>query len=385
MVVGMAHLMTAAKVQALKRPGRYRADQTLFLVVTPTGSKSWVQRLVIAGRRHDLGLGSVRTTTLAEARDRAYENRRLARRGGNPLAHVGRQSQIPSFRRAARKTHEANHARLSKASSAAWLATLERYAFPSIGERRVDRIDRADVLAVLNPIWTTKPPTARKLRGAVRSTFAWCEAHGHIEHNPAGETIDGALPPMPAVQAHFRALDYSDVPDALKRIDGATASLPVRACLRLLALTGVRSSEARLATWNEIDADAREWRVPAKRMKSRIEHRVPLSDAAVATLDVVRGLHSPAGYVFPSQSKPSRPVSYNLSRVLASAGLEATVHGFRSAFRTWAAEQTSYPHAVCEMALAHRVGGDVVLSYSRGDMFDKRRQLMAEWGSYAAG
>ena len=218
---------------------------------------------------------------------------------------------------------------------------------------------------------------------AIRATFAWAQAHGHVEHNPAGEAIDGALPAMPAVKEHFRALDYRDVPVALERLAGAAASVPVRACLRFVALTAVRSGEARLATWNEIDLDAREWRIPAERMKMGIEHRVPLSAAACAVLESVRWLRSPAGFVFPSESKPARPVSYNLSRVLDGAGLNATVHGFRSAFRTWAAEQTSYPHAVCEMALAHRVGGDVVLSYSRGDLFDKRRALMDAWASYA--
>lgn len=380
----MAQLMTAARAKTLRRPGRYRADQTLFLVVTPTGSKSWVQRLVVEGKRHDLGLGSARTTSLAEARDRAYENRRLARRGGDPLALGVRQSQIPSFRLAARKTHDANRARWSNHSAASWLATLERYAFPVLGDTRVDRIGQGDVLRVLQPVWTTKPPTARKLRAAIRATFAWCQAHGHLEINPAGEAIDGALPAMPAVKEHFRALDYRDVPAALERIDGAAASLPVRACLRFVALTAVRSSEARLATWNEIDLGAREWRIPADRMKMGVEHRVPLSAPACAVLESVRGLRSPTGLVFPSVVKPTRPVSYNLTRVLQSAGLTGTVHGFRSAFRTWASEQTSYPHAVCEMALAHRVGSDVERSYARSDLFDKRRALMDAWADFAA-
>ena len=320
------------------------------------------------------------TVSLTEAREQAAENRRLARKGRNPLAQV---RQFPTFRRAAAKMHEANRARLSEQASATWLATLERYAFPFIGDRRVDRIEQADVLRVLTPIWTAKPPTARKVRTAVRATFAWCQAHGHVDHNPAGEAIDGALPALPKVTAHHRALDYRDVPAALERIDGCTASLPVRACLRFVVLTAVRSSEARGAKWSEIDMGAREWRIPAERMKSGEEHRVPLSAAACAVLESVRGLRSPAGFAFPSVAKPTRPVSYNLSRVLDGAGMNATVHGFRSAFRTWAAEQTSCPHAVCEMALAHRVGGDVVLSYSRGDLFDKRRALMDAWAHFA--
>ena len=372
-------LMTAAKLKTLKRPGRYRADATLFLFIKNTGTRSWVQRLTVDGVRREIGLGGYPTVGLAEAREQAAENRRLARRGGNPLANV---RQAPTFERASKRTHDANRARLSRQESARWLARLKRYAFPAIGDRRVDRIEQGDVLRVLTPVWTAKPPTARKLRAAIRATLAWCQAHGYIDHNPAGEAIDGALPSMPAVREHFRALDYRDVAPALERIARCAASVPVRACLRFTALTAVRSSEARLATWKEIDLDAREWRIPAARMKMGVEHRVPLSDPAVATLQALRSLHSPAGYVFPSLSKPTRPVSYNLSRVLEAASLDTTVHGLRAAFRTWAAEQTSFPHAVCEMALAHRVGGDVVLSYSRGDLFDKRRALMDSWAAY---
>ena len=364
----------------MKPAGRYRCDPSLYLFIKPTGTRSWVQRLVVDGVRREIGLGGYPTVTLTEAREQAAENRRLARSGGNPLAQV---RQAPTFRRAARLTHDANRARVTRQGSAAWLAVLERYAFPLLGERRVDGVEQGDVLRVLSPIWTAKPPTARKLRAAIRATFAWCQAHGHVRHNPAGEAIDGALPTMPAVNAHFRALDYRDVPAALERVAESSASLPVRACLRLVALTAVRSSEARLATWNEIDLRAREWRIPAARMKMGVEHRVPLSAAACAVLESVRALRSPAGFVFPSAAKPNRPVSYNLSRVLDRAGMDATVHGFRSAFRTWAAEQTSYPHAVCEMALAHRVGGDVLLSYSRGDLFDKRRALMDAWAHFA--
>ena len=377
----MKTLLTAARLKTLKRPGRYRAGASLYLLVSPRGTRSWVQRIMVDGKRHDIGLGGYPTVSLSEARDVAYENRKTARKGGDPTARV---SRVPLFRRAAAKTHEANGGR------PAWLTTLERYAFPVLGDRRVDRIEQADVLRVLVPIWTAKSATARKVRTAIRQTFAWAQAHGHVDANPAGEAIDGALPAVRKVQEHHRALPYSDVPAALERIAGSTASESVRTCLRFIALTAVRSGEARGARWDEIDLDAREWRVPAARMKTGVEHRVPLSDAAVAVLDGVRALHGPAGltgsdYVFPSSSKPDRPVSYNLTRVLESAGLDATVHGFRSAFRTWASEQTSYPHAVCEMALAHRVGSDVERSYARSDLFDKRRALMDAWGQFATG
>ena len=383
----MKTLLTAAKLKTLKRPGRYRAGASLYLLIAPRGTRSWVQRLVVDGKRRDVGLGGYPTVSLSEARDAAYENRRTARKGGDPTAKV---SRVPSFRRAAKHTHEANRARLSESSSSAWLAVLERFAYPVLGDRRVDRIDQGDVLRVLTPIWTAKPPTARKLRTAIRSVLAWCQAHKYVAHNVAGEAIDGALPAAPKVTAHHRALDYSDVPAALDRIAGCAASESVRACLRFVVLTAVRSGEARGATWSEIDLDAREWRVPAARMKTGAEHRVPLSREAVAVLESARALHNPAGptgshYVFPSASKPNRPLSYNLTRVLEAAGLETTVHGLRSSFRTWASERTGAPHAVCEMALAHRVGSDVERSYARSDLFDKRRALMDQWAAYVTG
>ena len=378
----MKTLMTVARLKTRKKPGRYRCGPGLYLLISPTGTRSWVQRVVVDGARRDLGLGGYPTVSLSEARDTAHENRKLVRSGGNPTA---RSPRVPTFRRAAKLTHEANRARLSESSSSAWLAVLERLAYPVLGDRRVDRIDQADVLRVLTPIWTAKSATARKVRSAIRQVFSWAQASGYVDANPAGEAIDGALPALRKVEAHHRALPYADVPAALERIASSAASEPVKACLRFVALTAVRSGEARGATWSEIDLDAREWRIPAERMKTAAEHRVPLSREAVAVLESARALHSPAGYVFPSVTKPDRPVSYNLTRVLESAGLETTVHGFRSAFRTWASESTSYPHAVCEMALAHHVGSDVERSYARSDLFDKRRGLMDAWGQFATG
>lgn len=160
-------LMTAAKVKALKDPGRYNAGQTLYLFVTHRGTRSWVQRLVVDGQRRDIGLGGYPGVTLAEARDMAFENRRLARKGGDPLAYV-RQSHVPTFRRAAKRTHEANCGRWSKQTADTWLNTLERYAVPAFGDRRIDKIDRGDVLRVLSPVWSSRPAIAKNLRGAIR-------------------------------------------------------------------------------------------------------------------------------------------------------------------------------------------------------------------------
>ena len=380
--------LTVAKVRSLSTPGRYAAGPTLYLRIAPGGTKSWVQRLTIDGRRHDIGLGGWPLVTLAEARDVAFMNRRLVRQGGNPLGEK-RKAAAPTFREASRRALEANRARWRNRKSVDnWIATMERYAYPVFGDRRVDQIGREEVLRVLTPIWSTKPEIGRKVRTRIRQTLSWCQAHNFIDSNPAGEAINAALPATKALKTHFRALAYPEVAGALETIDASRSSVSAKACLRLVVLTACRSGEARLATWAEIDLEAREWRIPGARMKAGAEHRVPLSDAALKVLESVRPLRDRSDLLFPSPSRPGKPLSdMTLTKVLRDTGLaaRATVHGFRSAFRTWASERTSVPHAVCEMALAHRVGSDVERSYARSDLFEKRRGLMGQWAEFVTG
>ena len=265
------------------------------------------------------------------------------------------------------------------------MQALAKYAFPIIGDLRVDRITREDVLRILTPIWATRPETARKLRGRVRATLRWCQAHGYVESNVAGEGIDGALPAMPRVAAHFRALPYREVPDALKTVEASSASLAGKLCLRFLILTAARSGEARGATWDEIDHGAQEWRIPAARMKGNLEHRVPLSDAAMSVLEQARTLRDGSDVVFPSPRARGRPLSdMSLTKILRSTGLaeRTVVHGFRSAFRDWTSEQTNAAHAVMELSLAHAVGSAVEQAYARSDLLAKRRSLMQRWSDF---
>ena len=326
--------------------------------------------------------------TLAEARELAFENRRLARRGGDPLAGR-RRAKAPTFEQAAVRTFEANRARWRHAKTATnWAGSMAKYAYPVFGERPVDQIGREDVLRVLTPIWTSKPAVSRKLRQRIRAVLAWAQAHGHVEHNPAGEAIDGALPAMPAVRAHFRALPYPEVAAALDTVEASRASESAKACLRFLVLTACRSGEARGATWDEIDIDAGLWVIPASRMKGGAEHRQPLSAAALAPLEAVRPFADTSGLVFPSPSRPGRPLSdMTLTKVLRDTGLaeRATVHGFRTAFRTWASEKTNADHATMELCLAHHVGTAVERAYARSDLLAKRRRLMGRWGAFVTG
>ena len=226
------------------------------------------------------------------------------------------------------------------------------------------------------------------MRQRVRTVLAWAQAHGFVEHNVAGEAIDGALPSMAAVKQHFRALPYQEVAEALRVVEASRASLSARLCLRFLTLTAARSGEARGATWTEIDAEAWEWRIPASRMKGAAEHRQPLSDAAMAVLEQAREIDDGSGLIFPSPARRGKPLSdMSLTKVLRDNGLaeRTTVHGFRTAFRTWASERTDAEHAIMELSLAHQVGSAVERAYARSDLLVKRRNLMEGWGAYLTG
>ena len=378
--------LTVATVKSLSKPGRHGDGGTLFLNVAPGGSKSWTQRLTIDGKRRDIGLGGFPLVSLAEARDKAFENRKLARAGGDPLA-AKRRVKLPTFQEAAKRTFEANRPRWrSERVARKWWQTLEKHAFPILGDMRLDRIGREDVLRVLTPLWTSRPEQARKLRQSIRTILSWAQAHGHIEHNIAGEAINGALPAQPAVKEHLRALPYREVGTALETVEASASSLSAKLCFRFTVLTAARSGETRGATWDEIDLDAREWRIPAGRMKAGAEHRVPLSDAALTVLEQARPLRDKWGLVFPSPSRAGRSLSdMTLTKVLRTTGLaeRATVHGFRSSFRDWCAE-TGKPREIAEAALAHTVGG-VEGAYFRSDLFERRRRLMADWAAYLSG
>ena len=378
--------LTAAKIKSLFQPGLHGDGGTLYLSVAPGGSKSWVQRLTIDGKRRDVGLGGFPLVGLAEARERAFENRKLARAGGDPLV-AKRRARVPRFREAAQRTFEANRPRWRNAKvEKTWMQQMELHAFPILGDMPVDKIGREGVLRVLTPIWTTKPEAARKLRQRIRATLRWAEARGHVEFNVAGEAITGALPAMPAVKQHFRALPYREVATALATVEASGASLAAKLCLRLLVLTAARSGEARGATWTEIDLDAREWRISGGRMKAGVEHRVPLSDAALAVLEQARRLGDDSDLIFPSPMRRGRLLSdMTLTKVLRDTGLadRATVHGFRSSFRDWCAE-TGKPREIAEAALAHTVGG-VEGAYFRSDLFERRRRLMNQWAAFATG
>ena len=377
--------LSATRVKALRDPGRYTDGDGLHLFISKAGGKSWVQRITIDGRRRDIGLGGYPTVSLAQARKRAADNRASIADGKDPVEEKRKPAEL-TFSRAARAVHEVNRPRWRNERHAlSWMQTLERHAFPKIGSKPIASIGRTDVLTVLTPIWSTRPETARRVRQRMRTVFRWAMANELIEMNPAGEAIDGALPSMPKIKAHLRALPYQEVGSALKTVDASQTSLVAKRCLRFLVLTAARSGEARGATWDEIDLDGAAWTIPASRMKAGLEHRVPLSDQALEVLTLARQLEDGSGICFLSRLRSGRMLSdMTLTKVLRSTGLadRATVHGFRTSFKTWTMEQTDTPWAVGEAALAHLLGGSVEQAYARSDLFVRRRKLMQQWADY---
>lgn len=373
--------LTAHFVRKIDRPGRYHDGWGLMLLVTPTGGKSWVQRLTIRGKRRDLGLGSLDFTSLAEARAKAFDNRRIARAGGDPTATA--KAAIPIFADALDAViaiHREGWKHAGK-SEAQWRASLRDYAMPRIGRRQVDKITSADVLAILTPHWHTKHETMRRVRQRISAVMQWAIAEGHRSDDPAGDAIRAALPRNGAVKRHQRALHYSSVAGALAAVSASGASRTVALALEFLVLTAARSGEARSATWDEIDLAAAVWTVPAGKMKAKREHRVPLSDRALAILHEADRYRDRTGLLFPSQR--GKVIADNtVSKLLRDLGIDGTPHGMRSAFRDWAAERSGLPERLAEHALAHTSGNKVEAAYRRTDQFEQRRGLMERWAAY---
>ena len=364
------------------QPGRYCDGQGLYLYVQSSGARSWVQRLVIHGRRRDLGLGSAQLVPLAEAREKAVVNRKLAREGGDPLAEKRRAEQTPTFAESARRVLEQKRAGWRNGRHPqSWWTSLERYAFPRIGERPVSAVTSAEVLEILTPIWHAKAQTARRVRERIRAVLEWAVAMELRNDNPC-DRVGPVLGPQQATVEHMRALPHEDVPAAIMRVRASGAADVARLAFEFLVLTVARWGEVRGAEWTEIDAAAAVWTIPAVRMKAKRPHRVPLSRRAVEILDAVRSLGDGSGtLVFPGRH--GEPLSEKrLRRLLQRQGIAAVPHGFRSTFRDWAAEETDHPREVIEAALAHVVTNKVEAAYARSDLFDRRRLLMRDWAAY---
>ena len=377
--------MTETRIRKQTRPGIYRCATTLYLRVFPGASKSFVQKLTLrSGRRIEIGLGGWPLRSLEDARELAFQNRRVARDGGDPLA-VKRAAAIradaPTFAECARTWHNENAPSWTEAVARRSWSRLSRYALDVIGERPVSEINQFDIIALLAPLCSDKSATAKKLRQQLSGVFAWSIAHGYRQDDPAGGAINAALPKSGSKPTHRRAIEYTELSEALDAVDASGASRVSKLALRFVALTAVRSAEALAARWHEVDVKAATWTIPSGRMKTGAEHRVPLSAAALGVLREARTLGE-SDLVFPAPLSGNILDTKRLREVLAAAGLgeRMTVHGLRSSFCDWCAD-TGKPREIAEAALAHVVAG-VEGAFFRSDLFDRRRELMRAWGHY---
>jgi integrase len=379
--------LTTLRVKAIKQAGRYTDGNGLYLVVNPSGAKQWLLRTVVRGKRCDLGLGSVRLVSLADARAEASRLRKIARDGGDPLAERRRARLIvPTFKDAAKQVH-AKHAATFRniKHKADWISSLELYAFPLVGDRPINTLTSADALKVLAPIWDTKPETARRVKQRLRTIIAWAKAAGFYTGDNPVENIAHALPKQRRDQdKHFAALPYAQVPKFVERLREAEAAIAVKLAFEFVILTAARTSEVLGARWEEIDRDTSTWTIPGRRIKAGREHRVPLSTRCLELLDQAAAIRDGSPFVFPGRYV-GRPLS-GMALLMLLRRLQRTditVHGFRSSFRDWCAERTTFPRAVVEAALAHVVENKVEAAYFRSDLFDKRRSLMDTWSAFA--
>ena len=379
--------LTAAFVKGVRHsgkpygPDKYIDEHGLILRVMPSGSKQWIWRGTIQGKRRDLGLGSYPYVSLSEARQKAFDYRKLARAGGDPAALRSKRA-VPTFREALESVLEIHSPGWKDGgkSEKQWRASLKTYAFPRVGDKRVNEIDTADVMNVLLPIWTKKAETARRVRQRIGAVMKWAIAQRYRQDNPAGEALGAALPKNAGNVKHFRAVPYSEVGAAIQKVRESDAGVTAKLLFEFITLCACRSGEARKAQWSEIDFEAANWIIPASRMKAGKEHRVPLSARAIEILREAESVRQ-NDYVFPSST--GRVLSDGtLTKLARSLEISGTVHGMRSAFRDFASERTNTPHAVMESALAHVIKNRAEAAYARSDLLEKRRELMEIWANY---
>ncbi|MCL2876349.1 MAG: integrase arm-type DNA-binding domain-containing protein [Betaproteobacteria bacterium] len=413
--------LSARGVAKIKSQGRYAVGGVDGLHLQVMGcSRSWVLRVAVGTRinsqgrsvlhRRDMGLGSYPEVSLAEAREKARQMRQMLRDGIDPIVQKQQECEAARIQQAKSKTFEecarvviANKSREFKSPkhAATWRSTLENYAFPVIGNKPVKTVTRADIVAVLEPIWESKNDTASKLRCRIEAVFDYAKAMEYLEgDNPAAwkGTLEPILGRIKRNKQSQPALPYSEIGSFITELRKRTGIAP--RALEFLILSAVRMNEVLGATWDEFDMQSKVWTIPAERMKGGRPHRVPLSEA---TFNLLQALPRIVGtdYVFPSpgNGKFSDIVFYNVIRRMHQAAIDEgqkgfldpkqnkiiTTHGFRSTFRDWAAEQTHYPRQVCEHALAHKLPDAVEAAYLRTDYLDKRASLMQKWATFCEG
>ncbi len=400
--------LTALAVRSAK-PGRHADGEGLYLLVKPSGAKSWLLRIQMDGKRRDVGLGSVdasskaagqiddpieipilqrRVLTLGQAREKAGLLRTAAKSGLDPIAERDRgRRTVPKFREVAKLTHEALKEGWSVKGAKTFLSSLENHAFPTIGDKRIDTLSADDISIVLAPIWTTKPDMGRKVRQRISTVLNFAHSKGWRPTEAPGKSVTVGLPRQPQ-GGNYSAMPYADVPAFVAELADKVPTVG-RMALLFQIYTAARPGEVRAARWGQIDLAKRDWNRPAAMMKgvNASDHTVTLSHAALDLLRQLRGDRSPEPdeLIFPGQ-RGAKLSDMTLNKIIRAAKLPYDAHAFRSSFRDWAAEtMPEIPDPVAEAALAHTVPDKVVRAYKRTNFLEMRRPLLDAWGEYIGG
>ena len=395
--------LTAKSVTQISEPGRYGDGNGLYLLVTPGGTKSWVQRIQVRGKRTDKGLGGVAKVSLASARKTVTANLGAIQNGKNPFeaghvpAPVKETPAIPTFADAARVVYALNLDEWGATTAKRWLRRLEIHAFPTLADRDVAEITRADLADLLTPLRGENHETARKVRQALAKVFRWARAHDYRIDDPADDALGELVKKVKHVPEHHRALPYCEVGAAIRRVQFGYALRVTGLAFEFLILTAARTSEVRGMVWAEVDLENAIWEIPEDRMKAKRSHRVPLSNQAMAILRQVRHIPDPdaaddsifqlvevtEGHVF--RMPTGKPLSENaLLDRCEKDRIGATPHGFRTSFRGWAKAEYGARFEAIELALAHTVGTSVTQAYDREDLLPERAAMMQAWAAYVS-
>jgi len=380
--------LTVLKIKHAK-PGFHGDGRGLYLLVRPSGGRFWILRIQNQNRRRDFGLGSARDVSLEDARHAAQEMRRRIKTGIDAIENLmgPKEKQrvrrsVPSFERAARECYDAIKEGWKDRRRNVWLKSLEHHVFPTMGETPVDQVGSAAVRDVLAPIWLKIPDTGRRVLQRISAVLDFAHIKGWRKEETSLRSVRKGLPRQPRKTNHYMAMPYSDTPDFLQKVARKTTTAG-RDALLFTIYTAARSGETRFASWPEFNLQKAVWSIPAERMKAGEAHVVPLSEPV---LEILRrrwsGRMNDEAFVFSADGE--KPVSdMTITKVLRDAGIpDYTVHGFRSTFTDWAAEQTDFPKEVVDKALAHKIPNQVEAAYRRTDFFDKRRELLDRWAMF---
>ena len=379
--MGDQKLLSQRFVDTTNEPGKYFDKNGLFLRVKKGGSKKWVFRYSFNGKRPEMGLGNAKVIKLSKAREKALQALINVNDGLDPISLKRTKTIMPTFEEVALKVYEINRPSWrNEKHSAQFISSLKTYAFPQIGEMKVNTIETSHILSILTPIWLTKSETALRVRQRLSTVLKYCKAQKWRSDDPADRDIIKVLPKQGRRSNHMKSMDYQEVQSFIKEMRSSSAGITTKLALEFLILNASRSGEVRYAKWNEVDEKT--WTIPAARMKAKITHRIPLTERCLEILEEAKNISQGSDYIFYGYKK-DKPLSENtFNKLIKELGYDVHTHGFRTSFKTWTQEKTSYSREVAEKQLAHSLSDKAEAAYARSELIEKRKELLNSWAHF---